>query len=83
MRLELEPARFCFQRDVVVRDAFGTQPSRGLAREEVRGVEREKYFGEDGFGARLAGFAHDDIRDVVAALEDRVAKLAKHRAAFA
>ena len=83
MRLELEPAGFRFQRDVVVRDAFGTQPSRRLAREEVGGVEREKHFGEDGLGAGFAGFADDDICDVVAALEDCVAKFAKHCAAFA
>ncbi len=83
MRLELEPAGFCFQRDVMVRDSFGTQPSRRLAREEIGGVEREKYFGEDRFGAGLAGFADDDICDVVAALENCVAKLAKHCAAFA
>ena len=75
-------AGFCFQRDVVVRDAFGAQPSRCLAREEVRGIEREKHFGEYGFGARLAGFASDDFCDVVAAPEDCVAKLAKHRTAF-
>jgi hypothetical protein len=60
----------------VVRDAFGAQPSRCLARKEVRGVESEKHFGEDGFGAGLAGFASDDARNVVAAFEDCAAKLA-------
>ena len=82
MRLEFEPTGFRLQRDVVVRDAFGAQPSRRLAREEVGGVECEKHFGEDGFDARLAGFASDDVRDLVAAFEDCVAKLAKHCAAF-
>jgi hypothetical protein len=66
----------------MVRDALRTQPSRRLAGEEISSVEREKYFGEDGFGAGFAGFAYDDVRYVVAALEDCVAKLAKHRAAF-
>jgi hypothetical protein len=59
-----------------------TPPSRRLAGEEISGVEREKYFGENGFGAGLAGLASNDVRDVVAALEDCVAKLAKHCAAL-
>jgi len=82
VRLELEPAGFCFQGDIVVRHALGTQPSRRLARKEIGRIESEKYFCQDRFGARLAGFAGDDTGDVVAALENRVGKLAKHLTAF-
>src|ERR1700683_2466046 len=78
--MEFSPAGFRFQREIVMRHAFATEPTRGFAREEICGVEREQNFGEDGFDARLSCFARDGIGDVVPARINRIAKAEQSRA---
>jgi hypothetical protein len=80
--MEFGPAGFRFQREIVMRHAFGSEPTRGSAREKMGGVEREQNFGEDGFDARLSCFARDSIGDVVPARINRIAKAEQSRAAL-
>src|SRR5271156_5393896 len=81
--MEFRPSGFCFQRQIVVRNALGTEPTRGLAREEICGVESEQNFGKDSFDAGLPRFAGDGICDVVTARVNRVSETEQRRAAFA
>src|ERR1700677_4775596 len=80
--MKFSPAGFRFQREIVMRHAFGTEPARSLAREKMRGVKREQKFGEDGLDARLTRFARDGIGDVVPARINRIAEAEPSRAAF-
>ena len=80
--MKFSPAGFRFQREIVMRHAFGTEPPGRLSREKMRGVEREQNFGEDGFDARLPRFARDGIGDVVPARINCIAEAEQSRAAF-
>ena len=80
--MEFSPAGFGFQREIVMRHAFGTEPPGRLSREKMRSVERQQNFGEDGFDARLSCFARDSIGDVVPARINRIAKAEQSRAAL-
>ena len=64
-----------------MRNALGAEPTRGLAREEICGVESEQNFGKDSFDAGLARFAGDGIGDVVTARVNRIAETEQCRAA--
>src|ERR1700691_1983380 len=82
MRMEFNASGFGFQREIVMRHAFLTEQPGRLAREKMRGVEREQNFGEDGFDARLSCLARDGIGDVVPARINRIAEAEQCRAAL-